>query len=60
MMDDESKSKVLNRIIFLTKFARELENFAKNYKIDVKNEKIYIAACAQRQILQDLIDNKFY
>jgi hypothetical protein len=58
MEDSELKSSILLRLKSLNTFIREMENFANNYGIDLENESMYIAACAQRKLLRELLDLK--
>ena len=57
-METELKTQMLARLRFLTDFIRDLEDFAKDCDINVKEEKLYIAACAQRKMLRGLIQIK--
>jgi len=56
----ELKKIMLDRMKWLNEFIRGLEDFAVKCHIDIANDKIYIAAIAQRQVLRDIIDNKFH
>lgn len=58
MEDSELKSSILLRLKSLNTFIREMENFANTYGIDLQNENMYIAACAQRKLLRELLDLK--
>lgn len=49
------KSEILIRLQSLSDFIRNLEDFAKVNEIEFRDEKIYIAACAQRRALRELI-----
>jgi hypothetical protein len=58
-MDDfeikDLKSEMLLRLRSLNTFIRDMENFAETNNINIKDEKLYIAVCAQRQMLRDIL-----
>lgn len=56
--DDELKKTILLRLKSLNSFIRDMENFSNQYSIEIKAEPLYIAACAQRKLLRELIDLK--
>lgn len=56
--DEDLKRDVLLRLKSLNSFIREMENFANTYSIDIQKESLYIAACAQRKLLRELLDLK--
>lgn len=56
--DDELKKAILLRLKSLNSFIRDMENFSNQYGVEVKSEPLYIAACAQRKLLRELIDLK--
>lgn len=58
-IEEELKKLLLRRIKSLNEFIRELEDFSKTCNIKVDDEKIYIAACAQRKILRELVGGTF-
>lgn len=57
--DEELKKLLLKRIKSLSEFIREMEDFSKSCNIKIEEEKIYIAACAQRKILRELVGGSF-
>lgn len=58
-IEEELKKLLLRRIKSLNEFIREMEDFSKTCNIKVDDEKIYIAACAQRKILRELVGGTF-
>jgi hypothetical protein len=58
--DPELRKSLHTRLKWLNEFIRSLEDFGSSCKIDVKSDKVYVAAVAQKKILRDLIDNKFH
>ena len=58
-IEEELKKLLLKRIKTLSEFIREMEDFSKSCNINIEEEKIYIAACAQRKILRELIGGTF-
>lgn len=56
--DEDLEKQVLKKFKALNEFIRELQDFAKKTEIDVENERIYLAACAQRNVLRDLLNRK--
>lgn len=53
--EEDFKKNILKKIRTLNEFIRQIEDFSKQYDLDIKNEKIYIVACAQRKFFRDLI-----
>ena len=58
-IEEELKKLLLKRVKTLNEFIREMEDFGKACNVDVEDEKLYIAACAQRKILRELIGGNF-
>lgn len=58
MEDEELKKSILLRLKYLNTFIREMEDFSNQHGIDIKAEKLYVAACSQRKILRELLDLK--
>jgi hypothetical protein len=58
MDDEELKKSILLRLKSLNTFIREMENFANLYGINIQDESLYVAACAQRKLLRELLDLK--
>ena len=58
MEDEELKKSILFRLKSLNTFIREMENFAGLYGINIQEESLYVAACAQRKLLRELLDLK--
>ena len=56
MISPEEQKKILTKLNTLNEFIRSLEEFSKKSGIDVKRERIYIAATAQKSILRDVIN----
>lgn len=56
MEDEELKKAILLRLKSLNTFIREMENFANSNNMDITNENLYIAACAQRKLLRELLN----
>jgi hypothetical protein len=59
-MNEGLKKSILAKLTLSNLFIRSLEEFAKEFDIDVKEEKIYIVASTQRKVLRELIDNNSY
>lgn len=57
-MEEELKKSILLRLKSLNVFIREMENFAASCEIDIQKDNLYIAACAQRKLLRELLDLK--
>lgn len=58
MEDEDLKKSILLRLKSLNTFIREMENFANLYGINIEGESLYVAACAQRRLLRELLDIK--
>ena len=56
MNDSDIKRNMLLRLKSLNSFIRELETFAEQHGINIEGEKLYIIACAQRNLLRDILD----
>ncbi len=53
--EEDYRRVILKKIKTLNEFIRQMEDFAKNHGIEIKNERIYLIACAQRKLLRELI-----
>jgi hypothetical protein len=58
--DPKTKKLILERLKWLNQFIRSLEDFGDQYRINVADDKIYITANAQRNMLRELLENKFH
>lgn len=54
MNEDTFKEKLIARMGRLNEFIRKLEDFAKENGINIREDKAYIVAKAQRKALRDL------
>lgn len=56
-MDDSSiKKDALAKLKSLNTFIREMETFASLHGINIEGEKLYLVACAQRNLLRELLN----
>jgi hypothetical protein len=58
MEDDDLKKSILLKLKSLNSFIRDMENFSNQYGVEIKTEPLYVAACAQRKLLRELLDLK--
>ncbi len=56
--DEDLKKAILLRLKSLNSFIRDMEDFSNQYGIDISGDKLYLAACAQRKLLRELLDIK--
>jgi hypothetical protein len=55
-LPDPIRSKLMLEIRSLTQTIREMEDLASKFEIDISSDKLYIAICAYKQALSDLIE----
>ena len=56
--EEDLKKSILLRLKSLNTFIREMENFASLYGINIQDESLYVAACAQRKLLREILGVK--
>lgn len=55
--EDEGKKLIIKKFRTLNEFIRGLEDFANANNISIENDKVYLVACGQRDMLKELIED---